>query len=154
MYHDSIIMAMYEPLKDTPTTLGPHPTISPAYARETCFSSARNIARLMRSHRSCWGVDRMPVSNIQCITAALFTLLDDVEEPNNREAFITLSIAAKSFSRRWESSRAVLATLRTTAHERGVTLPIETDSLFNIHVTPRLVGMRDSVDTLDDSEEA
>ncbi|RAL03229.1 putative C6 transcription factor [Aspergillus ibericus CBS 121593] len=154
MYHDSIIMAMYEHLKDPAPTIGPPPTISPAQARETCFSSARNVARLIRSHRSCWGFDRMPVSNIQCITAALFTLLDDLEEPNNREAFITLSVAAKAFSRRWESSRTVLGTLRTTAHERGVTLPSETDSLFTTLVTPRRLGVRDSVDTLDDSEEA
>ena len=96
----------------------------------------------------------MPVSNIQCITEALFTLLDDLEEPNNREAFITLSIAAKAFSRRWESSRTVLGTLRTTAQAKRLALPSETDSLFTTLVAPPTLGVRDSVDLLDDSEEA
>ncbi|GKZ24284.1 hypothetical protein AbraIFM66951_011192 [Aspergillus brasiliensis] len=152
MYHHAIIMRIYEPLKEYSTM--PVPTISPVRAREMCFSSARNIAHLMRIHRSCWGLDRMPVSIIQCITEALFTLLDDLEEPNNREAFITLSIAAKAFSRRWESSRTILGTLRTTAQAKRLALPSETDSLFTTLVAPPLLGVRDSVDTLDDSEEA
>ncbi|PWY86774.1 hypothetical protein BO70DRAFT_333218 [Aspergillus heteromorphus CBS 117.55] len=158
MYYHSIIMTMYEHLKHpSPNPHSSQQITSPHQVREMCFSSARNIAQLMRIHRSCWGVDRMPVSNIQCITGGLFTLLDDLEEPRNREAFITLSIAAKSFSRRWESSRVVLQSLRTTARQRGVVLPSETDSLFttlSLFVPPPTVETRDSVDLLDESDEA
>ncbi|PYH88014.1 C6 transcription factor [Aspergillus ellipticus CBS 707.79] len=158
MYYHTIIMTMYENLKHPSLNpSAPHQITSPHQAREVCLSSARNIAHLMRIHRSCWGVDRMPVSDIQCITGALFTLLDDLEESGNREAFTTLSIAAKAFSRRWESSRMVLQTLRSTAGETGVTLPSETESLFStptLFVPPPTVNARDSVDSLDDSEDA
>ena len=71
------------------------------------FFFARKIAHLAHIQRSSWGIDRIPVSNIFWITTALLTLLPNLTDPENREAFVNLAVAAKAFSRRWVLGRSV-----------------------------------------------
>ncbi|KAH8432729.1 putative C6 transcription factor [Aspergillus melleus] len=96
------------------------------------LSSARTISQLLRIHRTSWGVDRMPVLNIHFIATALFALLDHLSDPANRDAFVDISITAKAFSRRWESSKTMLRSLRATSREREIELPTEADPLFAV----------------------
>lgn len=84
----------------------------------------------MRLHRSAWGVERMPQGTSQPINIALLVSLERLDVPENRDAFINLSIAAKAASRRWSSSKAALDRVRTRAIIHGLHLPTETDSLF------------------------
>lgn len=65
------------------------------------FSSARSVARLMEIHRASWGVDRIPAGNIQWIKVAQSTLLEGLDDPENRHSFYGLLIATKAFARRW-----------------------------------------------------
>ncbi|RHZ47722.1 putative C6 transcription factor [Aspergillus thermomutatus] len=102
----------------------------PKSHQEACLSSARSISQLMRLHRSSWGVERMPQGTIQPINMALLVLLERLDVPENRDAFINLSIAAKAASRRWRSSKAALDRIHTQAIVHGLHLPTETDSLF------------------------
>ncbi|KMK59614.1 C6 transcription factor, putative [Aspergillus fumigatus Z5] len=102
----------------------------PKSHQEACLSSARSISQLMRLHRSAWGVERMPQGTSQPINIALLVLLERLDVPENRDAFINLSIAAKAASRRWSSSKAALDRVRTRAIIHGLHLPTETDSLF------------------------
>ncbi|KAL3478133.1 hypothetical protein BJX99DRAFT_108244 [Aspergillus californicus] len=103
---------------------------SPLQASDLCLSSARKIAQLTLIHRSNWGFDRMLGINIHCIMTALFALLEALDDTGNRDAFISLTVAAGTFSRRWECTKGLLRSLQNTARERGVTLPVETGPFF------------------------
>ncbi|KAI9367655.1 hypothetical protein BJX61DRAFT_551200 [Aspergillus egyptiacus] len=104
--------------------------LSPSYAWDLCLSSSRKIAQLTLVHRSNWGFDRMPGPNIHCIMAALFVLLEALDDPANRDAFISLTITAGTFFRRWKYTKGLLRALQDTARQRGITLPPETGPFF------------------------
>lgn len=124
----------------------PHPKLNPN-PTPTSLSSARNIADLICTHRDAWGLERMPASNIQWITDALFTLLPRLDEPSNNEAFVGLCVAAKAFTRRWEATRPTLDAVQSAAREIGVVLPVETDLLFkNLDKLVRVGGVSDAAE--------
>ena len=91
---------------------------------------ARKISHLAHIHRSSWGIDRIPVSNIFWITTALLTLLPNLADSENRDAFVNLAVAVKAFSRRWVLGRSNLELVQRQAREMQVDLPDETGSLF------------------------
>ncbi|PKY01065.1 C6 transcription factor [Aspergillus campestris IBT 28561] len=128
-------------------TPNPNPNFNPS-PTPTSLASARSIADLIRTHRGAWGLDRMPASNIQWMTAALFTLFPRLDEPFNRDAFIGLCVAAKAFSRRWEATRTTLGAVQAVAREKGVVLPVETDPLFQELDKLAGVTLRDEVECL------
>ncbi|KAF9895330.1 hypothetical protein FE257_000234 [Aspergillus nanangensis] len=137
MYYHTITLTIFGFLKTPPMRHHPndppsssYPSIPPSRAHSICRSSARAIAHLIRRHQQAWGVDRMPVRNVQWITAALFTLLDGLDDSDNREAFIGLTVSAKAFSRRWGSSKGLLRTVEAVAQKTETGLPTETDPLF------------------------
>ncbi|KAJ5577990.1 uncharacterized protein N7459_006954 [Penicillium hispanicum] len=99
-------------------------------AQRLCLESARANARLIDLHRDLWGLDRMPPVNIHWVTVSLFTLLEHLDEKENREAFVILSITAKSFSHRWSLGKAMLRLFQVTSKQMGVVLPAETEALY------------------------
>ncbi|KAL4998900.1 hypothetical protein BDV10DRAFT_166008 [Aspergillus recurvatus] len=103
---------------------------SPVHALNGRLSSARKIAQLTIVHRSNWGSDRMPAINVSYITAAFFSLLEGLGDPVNRDAFISLVVAAGAFSQRWPVTKGYLRNLQNTARERKVSLPPETGPFF------------------------
>ncbi|RAH67887.1 putative C6 transcription factor [Aspergillus aculeatinus CBS 121060] len=151
MYYHLIVLTLYGVvLSGTP----PSPTDRVGlHARAVRLSAARNIAHLTCIHRSCWGVERMPVSNSSCLLGALLALLDGLDEPDNREAFITLSVAAKSLTRRWDGGRNLLGIVRSTAQAQGVILPVETASLFTTFLLPLATTPMSGVDESPDGAE-
>ncbi|CEL04101.1 hypothetical protein ASPCAL05233 [Aspergillus calidoustus] len=139
MHYHNVMIAIYGFLRTRPayastgSAWSPEPRIpfiAPQQAWEACLLSARKIAQLVVVHRSSWGFDRMPGANAPCIMGALFVLLEVLDEPANRDAFISLTVAAGAFSRRWECPRAVFRSLQNTARERGITLPPESGPIF------------------------
>lgn len=64
------------------------------------------------------------------ITTALLTLLPDLSNPQNREAFISLAVSAKAFARRWVVGKAKLKLVQRRAREMGVEWPVEIGALF------------------------
>ncbi|KAL6229680.1 hypothetical protein BDW75DRAFT_235016 [Aspergillus navahoensis] len=103
---------------------------SPVHASIGCLSSARKIAQLNLVHRSNWGFDRMPGINVPYVTMALFSLLEGLGDSVNRDAFISLVVAAGAFSRRWPVTKGYLRNLQNTARERNISLPAETGPSF------------------------
>ncbi|KAJ5729219.1 uncharacterized protein N7483_003727 [Penicillium malachiteum] len=81
-------------------------------------------------YRDEWSFDRMPPINVHRITVSMFTLLQDMEEAASREAFVSLSVAAKGFANRWPLGKAMLRLVQVTAKQMEVKLPQETDALF------------------------
>ncbi|KAJ6093439.1 hypothetical protein N7486_008728 [Penicillium sp. IBT 16267x] len=100
------------------------------YARDLRFNSARAVGRLSEIHRAAWGNDRVPSGNIQWLSIAECTLLEDLDNPENRQAFINLCISTKASARRWHLVKGILRTIQMAANELRVTLPSETDALF------------------------
>jgi len=100
-------------------------------AADTCLKSARQIANLVNMHRLSWGLDLFVVTYIHWITISLFTMLEDLNDPMNREAFTSLSVAAKAASRRWALGKGMLRAVQVTARKMEVTLPPEIDVLFS-----------------------
>jgi hypothetical protein len=141
MYHHAILITLYA-FHKTPN----HENITPTQAQSICLSSARSIGQCMQIYRASWGLDPMPMFIIQWIKAALLTLLEHLDDPENREAFIILCIAAKAFSRRFEKTKPLLRSLQDTAREMKISLPVEADPLFaelEGQRLPRLVGIKD-----------
>lgn len=91
---------------------------------------ATKISNLMRIHRSAWGTDRIPVPYMLWVTTALLTLLPNLSNPQNRDAFINLAVAAKAFARRWAVGKAKLELVMRRAKEMGVEWPVEIGPLF------------------------
>ena len=71
------------------------------------------------------------VTYIQWTTGSLFTLLEDLDDPMNREAFASLSIVAKVASRRWPLGKGMLRAVQVTARKMEVSLPHELDALYS-----------------------
>ncbi|OJJ42822.1 hypothetical protein ASPZODRAFT_104512 [Penicilliopsis zonata CBS 506.65] len=129
MYHHTIIMTIYGFV----VKKAKEEAIPPAeyqHIQALRFSSSRSVARLMNLHRQSWGLDRMPSGNMQWITVAQSTLLEDLDSIDNREAFVSLSLAAKAAARRWPMGKGLLRSIAMTARQQGVVLPVETDTLF------------------------
>ncbi|KAL4790520.1 hypothetical protein BDV19DRAFT_333457 [Aspergillus venezuelensis] len=141
MHYHTIIMAVYKVLRSQPIIISDPSRLdrktreaisSPVAASNVAVASARNIAQLSLVHRANWGSEHMPPVNVPCIMAAMYTLLDKdvLEDPANRDAFIALTAAAKTLSRRWEFTKAILRRLPDIARQRGITLPSETHQFF------------------------
>lgn len=92
------------------------------------LTSARKTAQLEGTCRASWGIDRAPAGNVQWITVVLSTLLEHLDDKDNREAFISLCIASKAISRRWVLGKAMLRSIHNTARQLNITLPAETSA--------------------------
>ena len=136
MYYYTICITLNQ---HAPPSIKHDPDSNNHHLAPSSFFFARKISHLAHIHRSSWGIDRIPVSNIFWITTALLTLLPNLTDPENREAFVNLAVAAKAFSRRWVLGRSNLGLVQQRAREMQVDLPDETGSLFlNLEsVSPR-----------------
>lgn len=92
-------------------------------ARNLCLSSARRIAQLDEISHASWGIDRVSASNTQWITLAQLALIEHLDDIANRDAFVSLSVAAKVFSRRWILGRGLLRSIQVTARQLKVLSP-------------------------------
>ncbi|KAB8068205.1 hypothetical protein BDV29DRAFT_184942 [Aspergillus leporis] len=99
-------------------------------AQDLCLSNARRIAYILGIHREKWGIDRMAPSTVQWTSISLFTLLEALDAPENRKAFIELCIFARAISRRFALGKGIMRMIQVTASQAQVSLPEETDALF------------------------
>ncbi|KAL4924975.1 putative C6 transcription factor [Aspergillus undulatus] len=136
MHYHTVITAVYGALRVPPMRLPNHLPLdtriqksisSPA---QTALSSARRIAHLTLVHRAHSDSNRMPSANMPCVVAALHVLLDALDDPASRDAFIALAVAAGAFTRRWEHVQVALRSLQETARQRDVVLPEEIAPIF------------------------
>ncbi|KAH8692094.1 hypothetical protein BGW36DRAFT_41532 [Talaromyces proteolyticus] len=131
MYYHSTIMVLFGFLKHPLKRPEQARIISPEHAREACIESALQIAQMIRSHRTKWGIEYISATAVYWVAVALFTLLDDLDNPNSRDAFIDLCFVARVFSRRWLVAKGILRMLQITANQMNIDFPVETDVLLD-----------------------
>jgi hypothetical protein len=130
MYWNQIIMNIYGYVEKKANQEDMSPTTYQR-VRNVRFTAAREVARLAEVHRATWGNDRIPAGDMQSVSVAESTLLEDLENPESHKAFISLCIVSKAAARRWHLGKAILRSIQLAAKELGVTLPSETDALFS-----------------------
>lgn len=103
-----------------------------ATARKLCVESALAIVRLLRIHRTRWGIDYIHPTTIHWVSMALFTLLEvlDHPEPEYKTSFTELCVFARALSRKWTLMKGILRMIQVSAQKNSVVLPPETDALF------------------------
>lgn len=121
MYYCAIVVVMFGFVEKKANEKG-LPFKNYEEARNLCLSSARRIAQLDEISQSFWGIDRVSASNTQWITLVQLALIEHLGDIANRNAFVSLSVAAKVFSRRWILGRGLLLSIQVTARQLKVTL--------------------------------
>jgi hypothetical protein len=130
MYYHATIMVLFGLLK-TPYRYPSRPmTITPYEARETCVESALQITQMIRLYRLKWGIEFISGTAVYWVSIALFVLLDELENPSSRRAFIDLCSVAKVLSKQWFLMKSILRMLQITARQMHISLPPETDPLL------------------------
>ena len=94
------------------------------------ISAARDIAALMKQFRSLWPVECVPGTAMQYSSIVMFTLLEDLEDAQNKQAFIESFIVLRALARRWQLAKGFLRLVQVTAMQMGAALPMETQVLF------------------------
>jgi hypothetical protein len=131
MYYHTTIMVLFGLLKNPPKSSERAGLISPEEARETCIDSALRVAHMIRMHRTKWGIEYISATAMHWVAIALFTLLDNLNEPRSRGAFVELCFVARVFSRRWILAKGILRMIHITAKQMNIQLPTETDTLLD-----------------------
>src|SRR4051794_21634128 len=130
MYWNNIIMSTYGFVqkKAYQEDLSPEEYQS---VKEIRFTAAREVGRLIDVHRTLWGSDRIPAASMQSCSMPENTLLEYLDNPASRKAFIDFCVVSKAAARLWPSGKEMLRALQVAAKELAVTLPSETDALFS-----------------------
>lgn len=94
------------------------------------LSAAHNIRSLANLHRTKWPIDYTPLTCMQWVAVALFTLLEDLKNSESSAAFIDLCIILRAMARRWQLAKGMLRLVQLTATGLNVALPQGTEILF------------------------
>lgn len=94
------------------------------------MSSAHQIGTILNRLRSHWPIECIPMASMQYATIALFTLLDDMEDEQNKIIFVDLLMTLRALARRWPLAKGMLRLVQLTAIRQGIPLPRETMVLF------------------------
>ena len=98
--------------------------------RDLRSSSAREICTILNNFRSRWPVEYMPMTSMQYSTVSMFTLMDNLDDVQNKQAFVGLFITLRALARRWQLAKGMLRIIQLTALKMEATLPTETQVLF------------------------
>lgn len=94
------------------------------------FSSARNIRTLLIRFRTLWPIAYMPVTSMHFCTVALFTLLEGLEDTENKQAFVDLCMILRALACRWQLAKGMLRLIEVTAAKTLVAIPPDIKRLF------------------------
>lgn len=130
MYCQTIIITAFAFLKRPSEDNKEDTEDSARRARGCCVSAALEIADLMSIYRSAWGLERVSTGIIQWVTVTIFTLLEELDTPRNRDAFIELCVVLRAISRRWILAKEMLRLIQLTARNAQISMPEETEALF------------------------
>jgi hypothetical protein len=90
------------------------------------MTSAHQIGTLLNRLRSNWPIECVPVTCMQYATIALFTLLDDMADEQNKTVFVEILIALRALARRWQFAKGMLRLVQLTAIKQEIVLPRDT----------------------------
>ncbi|OKL58501.1 hypothetical protein UA08_06055 [Talaromyces atroroseus] len=128
MYYHATIMVFFGMLKSSHRYSTRPMTITPREARETCVESALKIAQMIRLYRSKWSIEFISGTAVYWVSIALFVLLEELDDPFSRRAFIDICSATKAFSKQWFLAKSILRMVQVTARKMNISLPPETES--------------------------
>ncbi|KAJ5298495.1 uncharacterized protein N7443_006615 [Penicillium atrosanguineum] len=94
------------------------------------LATARAISAILNQFRSLWPLEYVPMNSMQYATVALFTLLEDLEDQQNKKVFGDILTALRALSRRWQLAKGMLRLVQLTAIKEEVNLPNEAQILF------------------------
>lgn len=94
------------------------------------FSTAHHIGAVLNEFRSRWPVDYVPGTAMQYTSVAMFTLLENLEDDQGKQAFIESFIVLRALARRWRLARGILRLIQLTTMNMDAVLPMETQILF------------------------
>lgn len=123
MYYHAILVAIFSYLDERGEEKGKHSQRE--HYSDVLPSSAREVARLVSIQRSTYGVHGFPSFSMDWMTRGLLALLNDIDDPKSREAFLGLFDTAVLASRRWEHARHALRAVQLTAEQKGIRLQAE-----------------------------
>ncbi|EED20777.1 nitrogen assimilation transcription factor nirA, putative [Talaromyces stipitatus ATCC 10500] len=127
MYYHVYIITIFSYLKAHPST----PANVASTAQQQCIASALAVRDLMNIYRSRWRrIEYQPVDYMQLTTVCLFTLLEDLTSPGSSQAFVDLSVIARSAARRFQLARGMFRLVQLTARQQNITLPEEAQPLY------------------------
>ncbi|PLB46427.1 hypothetical protein P170DRAFT_465950 [Aspergillus steynii IBT 23096] len=94
------------------------------------IKSAHGMSDLLSILRSQYPMICMPLNCMHFSTVALFTLFEDLDNPENSRAFVNACISLRGLARRWVLAKGMLRLVQVTALQQEINLPEETRSLF------------------------
>lgn len=94
------------------------------------FSTAHRIGAVLNEFRSRWPVDCVPGTAMQYTSVAMFTLLENLEDDQGKQAFIESFIVLRALARRWRLARGILRLIQLTTMKMDAVLPVEAQILF------------------------
>lgn len=92
--------------------------------------SIHRIRFLTDRHRLQWPIEYMPISYMQYICIALFSLLPYLNTLDNNKTFTELTTCLRALARRSLLSKGMLRLVQSNAAKKVIAVPRETDTLF------------------------
>lgn len=104
---------------------------SPAHhARELRLSSAHELRKLLDIERTKWPIEYMPMVSSQHSTIALFTLLEDLDNPSSASAFADTAISLFSVAKRFQLAKGMFRLVQGIALQKKIGLAPEIRGIF------------------------
>ncbi|KAJ5552592.1 hypothetical protein N7494_001970 [Penicillium frequentans] len=94
------------------------------------LDAAHNIGTLINLFRLEWPAECVPGTAMQYCSVAMFTLLENLDDAQNKQAFIECFIVLRALARRWQLAKGILRLIQLTAMKMEAALPMETEILF------------------------
>ncbi|GLA18851.1 hypothetical protein AnigIFM62618_006506 [Aspergillus niger] len=129
LYH-TVVIVLWGLLKKEATDDENNIKITREAAKKACVDSALAIVNLLHIHRTRWGPDHISPTTIHWVSMALFTMVEDLDNSEHRNAFTKLCVTARAFSQKWTLMKGILRMLQVSAQKYGLTLPPEARALF------------------------
>ncbi|KAI2969823.1 hypothetical protein CBS147352_2455 [Aspergillus niger] len=94
LYH-TVVIVLWGLLKKEDTEDENNIKITREAAKKACVDSALAIVNLLRIHRTRWGPDHISPTTIHWVSMALFTLVEELDNSEHRNAFTELCVSAQ-----------------------------------------------------------
>jgi hypothetical protein len=92
--------------------------------------AAHKIGALIKRFRPDWPVECVPGTTIQYCSVAMFTLLENLDEAQNKQAFVDCFIVLRALASRWQLAKGILRLIQLRAMKMKADLPVELQILF------------------------
>lgn len=94
------------------------------------IKAAHKVLDLANMHRRKWGINRMSPTAIHFLGISLFTLLEALDNEDNKKAFTELCVITRACAQRFMLSKGILRMVQINAANLNITLPEEAHALF------------------------